>query len=1019
MKTKITSFLLILFSIVTFGQTELERQKIIAGTNIAELNRLKPIYDSVFRAQKAEAVAKAKVQGWPLTKSEKNGGISELIRLDKEGNPIYFSTDNAGAAITTRANKLNSGGSLGLNLDGQNMNIALWDGGKVRNTHALLTGRVNQVDDAGSLSAHATHVAGTMIGNATASPSAKGMASQANLLAHDWNDDLGEVASAAANGLLVSNHSYGNNPDSVSLDRWGKYDTDARSFDRIMFNAPYYQFVNSAGNSRNDGHNDDKNGFDLLSGKSTSKNGIIVAAVNQVTNYTGPTSVGMSSFSSWGPTDDGRIKPDISGKGVNLRSSVSGSNTAYSSYSGTSMSSPNVAGTLLLLQQHHNNLKGNYMKASTLKGLALHTADEAGSFVGPDYIFGWGLLNAEKAAQLITNEGVKSRIKEQTLLQGDTYTFNITAFDNTQMAASICWTDPWGPIINNSIVDYAVPVLINDLDLRITKNAETNFPWKLNPADVDSPATKGDNIVDNIEKIEISNPSSIYTVTVSHKKSLLNGLQNYSLVLSNIAANKILLSTNKPLVNSICAGTTTSTFDFRLETIPTFNETATFSVSGLPNGVLENFQENTVATAGLNNLQLSNLEAVPVGSYPIIVTATSATATSNLFFTLLIQNQLTGAPSLFSPTNNSVTIDENPTLNWQNIGTNVLDYTIQIAKDPNFSTGLQTVTSITNQKQVSNLAFGTKYYWRVKSNNICSESSFSSIYEFTTPCSNNIVVTVSNININGATLTWTNPNQTTIFDYELVPSGSTPTGVYTNINTNNFTFDSLNSFSNYTFYLRSGCGENSFSNVINKSFATLINHCVDGVFFDSGNSNNYNNNELKVTTISPNNPNDKVTINFTSFDLENQSDYLYLYDGPLTTSPFIGLEFGYTGTNSPGTITSTHPTGKLTFLFYSDGINTAPGWTATVSCAGSLATNNYYKNNFSFYPNPATNQVTFSGTETIKNISIVNVFGQILKKTKVSSKQATIDISDMPVGSLFFKVETETTTETVKILKNI
>jgi len=257
---KLTKSLLvfIFFTSVTFAQTEADRLKIIAATNVTELNRLVPIYDSIFKAQKAAAWNMAATKNWKTKFTTINGGIKELMRLDENNNPIYFTTDNVGAALTTRANRLNSGGSLGLSLDGQNMTIGIWDGGKVRDTHNLLTGRVTQVDNASVLSAHATHVSGTMMGNATASASAKGMASQANLKAYDWDSDVSEVANAATNGLLVSNHSYGYDPDTVSLSKWGRYDSDAKAFDNVMFNAPYYQFVNSAGNSRNGGYNDSK-----------------------------------------------------------------------------------------------------------------------------------------------------------------------------------------------------------------------------------------------------------------------------------------------------------------------------------------------------------------------------------------------------------------------------------------------------------------------------------------------------------------------------------------------------------------------------------------------------------------------------------------------------------------------------------------------------------------------------------------------------------------------------------------
>ncbi len=1018
MKTKITSLFFYLFSAISFSQTQAELQKIIASTNVFELNKISREYDSIFKVQKIIANEMATRKGWPLTTKEKNGGMSELIRLDQFGNPVYYQTHNAGAAVTTRANKLNTGGSLGLSLDGQNMNIGVWDGGKVRNTHNLLIGRVTQVDNSPSLSSHATHVAGTMMGNATASASAKGMASQANLRAYDWANDNSEVASAAANGLLVSNHSYGNGPANVQVYDWGKYDFDAKTFDNIMFNAPYYQFVNSAGNSRNGGYNSDKEGFDLLSGKSTSKNGIIVAAVSNVSNYTSSSSVGMSSFSSWGPTDDGRIKPDISGKGVNVRSCVSSSNTAYDFYSGTSMASPNVAGTLLLLQQHYNNVKGNFMRASSLRGLALHTADEAGDAIGPDYRFGWGLLNAEKAAILITNEGIESKIKELTLNQGNSYSFNIAPKVSTkQLQGSICWTDPAGVAVTNNIIDYFSPNLVNDLDIKIIKNTEINLPWKLNPAIVDDPAQKGVNNVDNIERVDINNPSGTYTVSVSHKKNLTNSLQKYSLIMSNVFISPLLLSTNYDLQNQICQGTTSTTFNFQMETRTPFNESVNYTVSGLPSEAIGTFASLTQNTEGVNSITISNLSNVASGVYSLIVTATSATATSNLFFKINIQNAFSSIPVLNSPSNNATQIEPNLSLIWGEMGSNVSNYQIELAKDPNFVSSLQTFTSLTNSIDISGLDFGSNYFWRVKANNICGESIFSDTYNFSTLCSATIELTVSNTTINGATITWTNPNASTSFLIQVVPQGTIPSNVYETVFTNSYTFTTLNSNSNYDIYLKSSCSGNSFSDSVSKSFTTQVNHCLDGVFFDSGNTTaNYSNGEYTQTTMSPINLGDQVSVTFTSFNLEDGADNLRIFNGPDTSSPYIQEEYGFTGTNSPGTITSTHPTGKLTFLFYSDGLNTASGWNASVSCA-NLETIKSKNQTFTYYPNPASNLIRFSGLENIKSIEIFSIVGQLLKVEKMNKKDFLMDISDIQEGNYLFKVTTESGTRTIKIVK--
>ncbi|NHM07916.1 S8 family serine peptidase [Flavobacterium sp. CYK-4] len=1017
---KSTKFLwvFIFFTSITLAQTAAEKQSIIAATNVKELNKLAPIYDSIFKAQKAAAWKMAAEKNWKTKWTTPNGGLTELIRLDEANNPIYFTTDNAGAAITTRANKLNSGGSLGLSLDGQNMTIGIWDGGKVRDTHNLLVGRVTFGDGANVLSAHATHVSGTMMGNATANAAAKGMASEASLRAYDWDNDVYEVTNAAANGLLISNHSYGYDPDNVSLANWGRYDSDARAFDNVMFNAPYYQFVNSAGNSRNGGYNQDKQGYDLLAGKSVSKNAIIVAAVSQVNNYISPSSVSMSGFSSWGPTDDGRIKPDICGKGVNVRSSTSNSNNSYGTMSGTSMASPNVAGTLLLLQQHHKNVRGGFMRAATLRGLAIHTADEAGTDNGPDYRFGWGLLNAERAANLITNEGSQAYIQENTLLQGKSYSFDIQPLNpNQSIMATICWTDPAGQIISGAI-DLATPNLVNDLDIRITKNNQTFYPWKLDPSDVEAAATQADNKVDNVEKIDLPNAVGNYTVTVSHKGNLTNTLQNYSLIISGVSAKPMLLTSDSSLLNRNCQGTDQTVFTYQLKTPAAFSESVSFGLIGLPAGASANFDADNITNGGTGSVTISGLSNTAPGNYTMTLTATSSSYNSSLTLTLVVQNDLVNGPTLNQPANN-ISIDyTNPTLTWQNIGVNAASYTVEIAKNENFTADFETFTVVTNEIDLSDLDFGSDYFWRVRSNNVCGLSNYSDTYKFTTLCSNATLISLSNITINGALATWSNPNGSSSFEVAVVPHGNLPTGAFLTVDTNSYTITGLNSYSSYDVYVRASCSNNTFSALASTEFSTLINHCIDGVFFDSGGlDSNYGNSEYTITTITPTHPGEKATVVFTSFELEDQIDRLTIFNGPDTTYPFIGEEYGFTGTNSPGTVTSTDPSGKLTFRFYSDGATTASGWTANVSCA-ALSVSDFEKNQLQCYPNPAKSVVNFRCPEHIKSISVYTMLGQLIKTETPNTNRFVFDIATLSNGQYLFKVETTTSLSTVKILKN-
>jgi subtilisin family serine protease len=110
----------------------------------------------------------------------------------------------------------------------------------------------------------------------------------------------------------------------------------------------------------------------------------------------------MTAFSSWGPTDDGRIKPDLVANGQAVFSSEEGFDSDYGVQSGTSMAAPNVTGTAALLLEHYRDLHDDEDPTSaTLKGVLIHTASDAGN-VGPDYRHGWGLVNAAEAAEFLT-----------------------------------------------------------------------------------------------------------------------------------------------------------------------------------------------------------------------------------------------------------------------------------------------------------------------------------------------------------------------------------------------------------------------------------------------------------------------------------------------------------------------------------------------------------------------------------------------------------------------------------------
>ena len=295
--------------------------------------------------------------------------------------------------------------------------------------------------------------------------------------------------------------------------------------------------IKSAGNDRTDigdGTRPPDGPYDCLEPKSVAKNILTIGAVEHISGgYTGPDDVVMSDFSSWGPTDDGRIKPDISAIGVDVFSALSGGVDVYGTQSGTSMSAPNTTGSLALLQEHYAKLySGDFMKSASLRGLVIHTANEAGRNPGPDYEFGWGLLAVDKAANIITRDDGKDFILEElNLVEDDSIVVKVTSDGAEPLIATICWTDVAGVPAPISLNPTDL-MLINDLDMRIYDESNVEYqPWILDPSSPDKGASFGDNFRDNVEKIEISTPAAgEYTIVVKHKNTLRNGNQDFSLI---------------------------------------------------------------------------------------------------------------------------------------------------------------------------------------------------------------------------------------------------------------------------------------------------------------------------------------------------------------------------------------------------------------------------------------------------------------------------------------------------------
>lgn len=557
-----------------------DRSYILQHTNVEKLQQLSSKWAEEYRIKHAEALRMAEIKGWPT---------EGLQYIDAKGLPVYYTTNNNDAAGQTQTIGLRN--TYGVY--GAGMHIGIWDGGAVRHTHQELQGRVT-IGDTVSFNDHATHVGGTLIASGSYDTDAKGMAPQATLETYDWNNDLTELTDFASEGYLISNHSYGSivgwDEDDGSVcsgfrKKWtwrggdgqwnvngddegfGRYGYKAHDIDEVAHNSPFLLIVRSAGNDHNDQPVDDICSDDVRyitawndgspsawspyvsfdenihpSGDGTQRSSIgtwgNAKNILTVGNLKGDNTINEGS--SRGMTDDGRIKPDICGKGTDIYSTGSDADDHYRTTSGTSMASPNVAGSLLLLQELYESAQGNsgiYMRSASLKGLAIHTATDLGN-PGPDVTYGWGLLNAHAAGNIINEDVAGSGVQTSRIIELPN-TNNIINYrfysDGSPLKVTMCYTDVPGAA--TTVHNDPNARLVNDLDLLVVWNEpgqgyQIHNPYYLDFNNPTAPCPLGDNDKDNVEQVFLANPApGLYEVHVN-VEGALTGTQPFSLIIS-------------------------------------------------------------------------------------------------------------------------------------------------------------------------------------------------------------------------------------------------------------------------------------------------------------------------------------------------------------------------------------------------------------------------------------------------------------------------------------------------------
>lgn len=393
-------------------------------------------------------------------------------------------------------------------LSGASVRVGIWDGGPVDATHPDFQGRVTVVEPGTPIS-HATHVAGTIGGAGLGLAQAHGMAIGSLLYSWDYYGDIVSEQSSgrSVQGILLSSNSWGYVTDASYF---GKYSVYAAEFDSLIA-ASGLLVVKAAGN--------DGSGFDTIDTASSAKDILTIGAVDDGGL--------IASFSSRGPTDDGRIKPDVVANGVGLVSTVPGG--GYASYSGTSMATPSTSGCASLVIEQYRALNGGLdPSANLVRALLCHTAREAGN-AGPDYIYGYGIVDAKAAVDLLRDDALPTiqRVYTGSVSHAGVATFSISVPSGAvEFRATLAWIDPAGST-------SAANAIVNNLDLSaVTPGGATVYPYRLDKVNPSALATtSGPNPVDLVEQVRVAAPGSgTWTVRVTGT-SVPSGPQSFVLLI--------------------------------------------------------------------------------------------------------------------------------------------------------------------------------------------------------------------------------------------------------------------------------------------------------------------------------------------------------------------------------------------------------------------------------------------------------------------------------------------------------